>query len=413
MAPMPTEKAYWEDGHRRRFEGTGATFARFGDRTSIVLPRTFFYPAAGGQLGDRGTLTIGGVTWTVTDTQIDDAGTIHHLVADRVESDVDDAPSGAHDPEHRAVVGEIDRTFRDDQRAHHTAQHMLSRAFVDVAGAETTSARLGTSVATIDLAVPSLADADVLRAETLTNDVVLSNVVVRTHFPSAAELLAMPLRRAPKVTENVRVVEVEGFDVSPCGGTHCKGTGEIGTVRIVGTERYKGGTRVSFVAARRAIEDSRSNHAIVASLAKTFSCGAHDLPNAVARLGRDGKDRAAALEAAQSELATFVAEAILRDRPPSPTGTTHIVLHRPGADVPTLRALAGRLTSRSDVVALCTGGPAETGEKPAVLQRGATADFDCGAFWKRTLAPAGAKGGGRADRAEGRFPASLETTGLF
>ncbi len=419
---LPTEKLYWSaDAPSLEFETRVEPFevraSEWQGRPTLVVPRTTFYPEAGGQLGDRGTLVALGSEFAIVDTQIDEAGTIHHVLAPPFE-DGSEADRKAVIAELTAqgasIRGSVDPSFRNDQTAHHTAQHMLSRALVDVASAETASARLGTTLATIDLAVASLGDADLARAEEIVNDFILADRIVRSHFPTAEALRSMPLRRPPKVDSNVRVIEVEGFDWSPCGGTHCTRTGQIGTVRIASVERYKGMMRVSFVAARRALAESRKKDALVASLAKTFSCGLGDVENAVAKLSREARGRATALDAVRKELATYLGNALLEAHPPHALGTTHIVVHRPGDDIVALRSLAAKLTSRSDVVAVCTADVVDgDGEKIAVLQRGATTAFDCAAFWKTVLAPLGAKGGGRPTNAEGRFPASLVVTGVF
>jgi len=100
----------------------------------------------------------------------------------------------------------------------HTGQHMLSRALADVAKGETVSSRLGESACTIDLDLEAVDERLVAEAEALVNAVVDDDVPVRAWFPSAVELAALPLRRTPKVTEDIRVVAVGDFDFTPCGG---------------------------------------------------------------------------------------------------------------------------------------------------------------------------------------------------
>ena len=136
LPAMPTEKLYWDDPFALTFEAKDATVAVFDARPSLVLPATRFYPEAGGQLGDTGTLDVGGVALDVLDTQITEDGVIHHILAEAPPPDCLAGP----------VRGNVHRDRGLDHMAHHTAQHMLSSALVDTARAETVSARLGLSL---------------------------------------------------------------------------------------------------------------------------------------------------------------------------------------------------------------------------------------------------------------------------
>lgn len=357
----------------------------------MICDRTIFYPEGGGQLGDTGAIVAGGKSLRVRDTQIGDDGVIVHLL----EAPLDAPLSG----EARL---EIDVARRRDHTAHHTAQHALSRALLDACRAPTVSARLGASACTIDVDRPGIPDAELARAEDLVNDLVRADVPVRAFFPDDAELAKLDLRRAPKVDRGVRIVQIEGFDLTPCGGTHVSRTGEIGQVRLTGLEKYKGKLRVSFAAAARALADARRKDEILAAITRALTCGLDAAPGALAKLVADLEARGMALGRARAELAALVADARLAATPPDPSGTTLIDLRRDADDVATLRVLAGRLTARPDVVAICRApdGDAEL----VVVQRGASASFDCAAWLESQISARGGRGGGRQERAEGRLP---------
>jgi alanyl-tRNA synthetase len=399
---MATEKLYWADPHATEFEASGARLGAWQGRPSIVLERTLFYPEAGGQLADQGSLAIGARRFAVDDVQIDDDGTIHHLSAAIDALGQADAEPLAADA---AVRGAIDRDRRRDFMAQHTAQHALSRALLDVAKAATESSRLGANLCTIDVDRAQLADADVARAEDLVNAIVRDDVPVRALFPTAEELASMDLRRAPKVTANVRIIDIVGFDLSPCGGTHCTRMGQIGVVRVSGVERYKGKMRVAFHAARRALDHARAHEGALAALAAELTCGPLDVTNAVAKLRADLKARTDQLSSLRGELVERIAEAAWREHPADPSGTTVITVVRPrGDDVAMLRTLAGRLAARPDVVAIAAAPDASSASDAAVVvQRGEKAAFDCGAWLKSAAAKVGGRGGGRPERAEGRL----------
>jgi alanyl-tRNA synthetase len=407
---MPTEKLYWHDPFAVAFEAKEARVASFEGKPSIVLERTLFYPEAGGQLGDSGLLDVGGQSVRVVDVQIDDLEDIHHIVPD-LEGALA-AGGGAASKISPEVTGTIDRDRRRDHMAQHTAQHMLSRALADVAHAETVSARLGATACTIDVNVADVAELDLVHAEDLVNAVITDDVVVCALFPTQEELATMQLRREPKVVANIRVIDIDGFDKTPCGGTHCTRTGQIGTVRIAGTERYKGKLRVFFNAGKRAVADARAKEGVLGALAKEMTCGPLDVGAAVAKLQRELKMRLDALSSTRGELVELLAARILEQNPTDPTGTTRIVLLRDRDDVSMLRALAGRLASRADVVAFCASPDPETKDMLLVVERGARATFDAGRWFKGATAKHGGRGGGRAERAEGRLPSQVDLASL-
>ena len=400
----PTEKLYWADVHATSFETRGAQLGTHGGKPSIVLAQTMFYPEGGGQLGDSGTLTLGTHAVRIADTQVED-GAIHHLIDGDLTSDVVELLRSDAAAE-LAVRGAVEETRRRDHMVQHTAQHALSRALSDAARADTVSARLGATSCTIDVSRPGIADADLHRAEDLVNGVVMNDVAVLTSFPSPDELARLELRKQPnaeKSAAGVRVVSIEGFDITPCGGTHCTRTGQIGQIRIVATEKYKGMLRLTFHAGRRALADARSRHDVLATLAAELTCGPLDVPSAITKLRTDTKALRDKLEAARAELAELVAKRLREALPASP-GPHVVPVARPLDDLAGLRVLAGKLTEDARVVALVAGQDEGSGEVVLVVQRGKEAKLDCGAFVMAQAKALGGRGGGRPERAEGRFP---------
>jgi alanyl-tRNA synthetase len=308
-----------------------------------------------------------------------------------------------------SVQGTVDEARRRDHMIQHTAQHALSRSLADAARADTVSARLGLGSCTIDIGRPGLADADLHRAEDLVNAIVMSDVAVTTSFPTAEELSQLALRKQPnaeKSAAGVRVVAIEGFDLSPCGGTHCTRTGQIGQIRIAHTEKYKGMLRITFLAGRRALTDARTRHDVLAKLAMDLTCGPQDVPAAVTKLRGEMKTLREKLESSRGELAELVAAQLRAALPSAATapGPQVVPVLRTHDDLPGLRALANELTKEPRVIALVSGSDEASGEVILVVQRGPEARLDCGAFVMAQARARGGRGGGRPERAEGRFP---------
>lgn len=400
---MPTEKLYWADPFATEVEARVVGLSTWKGAPTVVLDRTVFYPEGGGQLGDRGTLRAHGPldrpaadagAAAIVDTQIDDDGLVHHVLA---------APWSV--TEGALVHGTLDLGRRRDFMSQHTGQHLLSAALAQVCRGETVSSRLGAESSTIDLDLATVDPVALSEAEALTNAWILDDRAVEVSFPTPSELAALPLRRAPKVAEGIRVVHVPGADCSPCGGTHCVRTGQVGWVHVTGTERYKGGTRVTFVAGARAHADAARKEAVLRDLARELTCGVLDVGAAVGRLRADLRERTEAFAATRGELLRLLAERILAERPRA-EGVTRVHVRRERDDLPALRSLAGALAARPDVVAFVSA-PGADGETLLVVERGAEAQsFDCGRWFTERKAR-GVRGGGRPERAEGRLPSGF------
>ncbi|HVV85552.1 MAG TPA: alanyl-tRNA editing protein, partial [Kofleriaceae bacterium] len=269
-----TVRLYQRDSFARTFAATVVAHGRLGERASVILDQTGFYPEAGGQMADRGTLTAGGEARAIVDVQVGDDDLVHHVL------------DGALPAVGAAVEGAIDWPRRRVHMALHTGQHLLSRALIEAAAAPTVSARLGESACTIDVTREAVPERELAAAEALANAVIDDDVPVRAWFPEPDELARLPLRREPKVSREVRVVAIGDFDVSPCGGTHCARSAQIGSIRIAGSERYKGMTRVTFAAGGRARALLGEHSDAVTRLARELTCAPADVPATLDKLRR-------------------------------------------------------------------------------------------------------------------------------
>ncbi|HEY0252820.1 MAG TPA: alanyl-tRNA editing protein, partial [Kofleriaceae bacterium] len=347
---MRTRRLYHDDSYLRSFDANVIAMTTYEGKPAVILDATAFYPEAGGQLGDHG--TINGIA--VLDTQELDDHIVHV-----VEAPLEIGP--AH--------GELDWQRRRQHMAQHTAQHLLSGTLLDRAQAPTASARLGESALTIDLQRDRIPDAELAAAEDLANAVVDDDLAIRAWFPEAGELAALKLRRDPKVTADIRVVSIGDFDFSPCGGTHVARTSQIGPVRITATERYKGMTRVTFAAARRARAELFTRDQVLRTLATRFSCAPADVPTAIEKLSRDSTDASSTITELRTRLATQIAQSF--------AGTGAVIASLPG-DGEMLRTIAQKLVAAGRDALLAA--PDETGTT-VCLMRASGSTRDMGALW--------------------------------
>jgi len=386
---MATDRLYYADSWLTSFTGRVVAHASWQDRPAVVLDRSAFYPEGGGQLADTGALA----GTPVVDVQVDDDGVVHHVAEGEL-------PAVG-----REVSGEIDRKRRRVHMALHTGQHMLSRALLDEAAAKTVSSRLGGTYCTIDLERERVPERELAAAVDLANSVIDDDVEIVASFPSPEELAAMTLRREPKVDNEIRVVRIGDYDASPCGGTHCTRTGQVGLVHVIGVERYKGMTRVLFDAGPRARQELALHSHALRSLGHELSCGPDGVADAIANLRRELGD-------ARGELKQLRVEAAARtaDRLVAAAGGDLVVAVLEGAAPEVLRAVAKRITAEPTRVCLLasTGGDG----MHVLVARGERSTFECGVFVKKAATSAGGRGGGRPDRAEGRLPGGVDWPAL-
>jgi misacylated tRNA(Ala) deacylase len=205
----------------------------------VILDGTHFYPGGGGQPADRGALSWPGGEAAVVDAR-KNHGDVRHYVDD-VRGELPGVET--------TVAGRIDAERRDRLTRLHTAQHVVSRVVLDEYGAATVGNGLSTDGGWVEF---EGADVDVAEIERLTNAAVDRDLAVhKAERPRAVVEDAVPEGRAqldliPDHVDPMRVVDVEGFDVCPCGGTHVDALGDIGTVRITGASAEDGVTRVAF-----------------------------------------------------------------------------------------------------------------------------------------------------------------------
>jgi alanyl-tRNA synthetase len=241
---MKTIAAYYEHSSAAPFPANILELRNMENKTALILDKTIFYPEGGGQPADRG--SVNGIP--LLDV-LEKNGDILHLFRP------EDAGRLAPGP----VELVLDAKRRRDFTVQHTAQHLLSGTILRLTGKHTVSMRLGEGVNTIDVDAPRL-DAEALtRVENAVMDAIEADVPVIIHFCPPEDIMDFPLRKTPPQGEEViRVVEIQGNDFSPCCGTHLKSAGGIGMLRVLGAEKYKGMTRVSFIAGRRVFQDSRA-----------------------------------------------------------------------------------------------------------------------------------------------------------
>ena len=373
-----TERLYYTDPYLTEFEATVVAVRQIEQRMAVVLDRTAFYPSSGGQPFDLGTL---GVT-RIVEVFEDENGDVVHVI---------DGPALS-----GLVAGRVDWQRRFDHMQQHTGQHVLSAAFDRSCGAATVSFHLGGEAATIDLS-REVTSGEITAAEDTANAVVWEDRPVTIRFVDAEAASALPLRKEPARTGTLRIIEVEGFDVSACGGTHVARTGAIGAIAVSGWERFRGGTRVEFKCGGRGLRAHRALRDLVAAGTRLMSAAAGELPQGIERLQAENKDVRRRVKDLEARLAVFEAEAIA-GRATEIAGLRVVAEAIADLDLNGLKTIAQSIVARAGHVAILA---TTTPPLSLVIARSADTAVDAARLLKQLTATVGGRGGGRPELAQG------------
>ena len=385
------ERGYLEDPYKCEFKARVLNVEDAGDgRCTVRLDRTYFYPTSGGQPNDTG--KIGGST--VVDV-IEDGGVVKHIVEGAVEAGEE-------------VECSIDWERRFDHMQQHTGQHVLSRVFADELSMETVGFHLGRSVSTIDLDAPSLSGEEIERVEFEANKLIWRDIPIESRLMSREEfdrlcrddggaLLERLRSKLPPEEKTVRLVEIRGCDISTCCGTHLEATGEIGLVKLIGTEKIRESVRVEFLCGQRALCDYMGKHLVLTELSRTFSTDWQNVAQSTKRLIEENREMRKAKEEASRELARSRAlktlgeperlgdfelfTDILEEADASSLKESAFAIREQGARI----VLMGAVKPKPFVVFACSAG----------------APFDMGRIMKEALEDFKGRGGGGMDYAQG------------
>lgn len=375
MSGDDTVLLYRDDPYLLEFDARVVERRELRGRPAVVLDRTAFYAESGGQPWDTGRLG----TARVLEVQHDGGRVVHVL---------DQQPAGDE------VHGVVDGARRRDHLQQHHGQHLLSRAFVDTCGAATVSFHLGADLCSVDLD-RAVTDAQVRVAEARANSVVAEARPVAVTNVDRAAATALGVRVPDEAGDRVRLVDAEGFDRQACSGTHPRRTSEVGVVLVLGSERYKGGVRVRFVCGDRALAAVHARTAVLDALGQSLSVAWTDLPEAVARVADERAALARRVEELAARALSAEAAEMLATHAEAPAVVVQVFDARDAAE---LRGLAERIVAARPAVALLAVRGAKV---QLVFARSKELSFDVAAALKATLAPAGGRGGGRPELAQG------------
>lgn len=326
-----TRRLFYEDAYINAFDAVVTGCEMIIDAWAVTLDQTAFYPEGGGQPGDTGML--GGVR--VLDTCDGPNGEIRHIT---------DGPLAV-----GAVVhGGIDWPARFSRMQHHTGEHIVSGLLHSLYGVDNVGFHMGRDAVTIDLG-RELSWDDLLRAERMANEVVWRDVPVQIDYPDADTLAALAYRSKKELSGAVRIVTVPDADICACCGTHTARTGEVGTIKLLTAQRYKGGTRVWICCGDRALDDYNAKNTSVHAISALLSAKPGEVADAAARMHRENEALKQRLSALRRQLFAYRAKEVEQ-------GASYAVVFEETMGSADLRHFCMALTGRCGVAAVLAGG---------------------------------------------------------
>jgi alanyl-tRNA synthetase len=354
------------------------------DGTSVlVLDKTYFYPTGGGQSCDKG--FIAGLP--VLDVRMEN-GKVMHQVQGQVALG--------------EVACQVDSAYRLRNMQAHTGQHILSAAFLNTFNADTLAVKMNAEgLSTVDIALGDLSPAQIDEVENLCNQVIFENRAVKSYFVAPDSPKLEELRRAvkfEKVTGDVRLVEIENFDLVACAGTHFPSTGQLGILKILKSEHYKGGSRLYFATGYEALAHFRQEHRIIESLASSLSASFEAIHPLVQKLQTERQDLSKQIETMRESLLSYEVGDLVSNA--SNMGSYHLIKasfeERNGDE---LRVLGNLLAAESTMAAILVN---RAGADVTVMVAAASdTGLNAGTILKDLLGRFGGRGGGRETYAQG------------
>jgi alanyl-tRNA synthetase len=381
-----TDRLYHHDACLKEFDAQVLGCTPEADHYHVVLDRTAFYAASGGQPHDTGSLGAARVL------EVIEAGddTIVHVTDRHLSPGV--------------VHGAIDWPRRFDHMQQHTGQHLLSAVFLERFRLRTVSFHLGKEVSTIDLATPAVPPEHLREAEQRVNELICEDRAVTVRFGTREELAAAGVRKEVDREGILRAIEIEGVECQPCGGTHVARTGQVGLLLLRKCEKQRGNWRVEFVCGFRALNAARQDAAALGEAARLLACAPAEVSALAGRLLEERRDSQRSRQRLLERLAELEAAELHRQALADAGGVVRVVHVLDGADAVYLRLLATALVAPGKVQALLATRPG--GQVVFAHSPGLPGDMN--ALLRDVLREVGGKGGGTRDFAQGSCPGSTD-----
>lgn len=377
-----TKRLYYEDAYIREFDARVLRCSEGEKGFEVVLDKSAFFPEGGGQPGDGGRLN-------------------HAEVVDVVEKDneiihICKSPLQAGSEVHGVLNWE--RRFLHMQQ--HSGEHIFSGIVHRLHGYDNIGFHMGKDCVTVDFN-GLLTQEQIEEAQRQANDVVFSDERIAVVFPEREELESLDYRSKKQLDGDIRIVTVPGADICACCGTHVKRTGEIGLIKVTGSEHYKSGIRLTLAIGWKAYDDYNSKHRSVKAISGILSAKPEEIAEAVERQQEAYLELKNQMIALKQQILEYKVDQI-------PEGQPLALLFEPELNAVEIRKLSDRIMKKAGLVAVFSGSD-EAGYKYVICSEKQDAVSVAKAFNEAV----NGKGGGRNPMVQGTAHAGEEAIRNF
>ena len=339
MEIAKTVRLYDQDAYATKFEAEVLACEEVEKKEKKVyqvwLDQTLFFPEEGGQSPDMG--TIDGIK--VLDVQIKDEVITHTLAAPLAVG--------------TTVKGVVDWKHRFYNMQQHSGEHIFSGIVHNRFGYDNVGFHLSDSIVTMDFNGVITAE-DIEEIETEVNQAIIENIPVEVSYPTKEELKVLEYRSKIEIEGQVRIVTIPGYDVCACCAPHVRRTGEIGMLKVMNVQSYKGGVRISILCGFRALEAFRQKADIITELMAQFSTNQEALVENVTKLKNTNQTMKNQLASAKQELMEYKVAAI-------PEDSENAILFESDLDTPVVRNVVNGLVEQFTGICAVFAGNDESG----------------------------------------------------
>lgn len=380
-----TNKLYYNSTYLTDWQTRVTETIEREDGLYVLLEETAFYPHGGGQPCDLG--SIQGIP--VLDVISEEELVLHKL--ERLPND-------------ESVACQLDWNRRFDHMQQHSGQHLLSAVCLEKHNFMTLNFHLGEDYCTIDIEVPELNAGQLSSIEREVNRQIYLNHNILSYFVTGEEASQLKLVKQPKVTENIRIVEIKDVEYNACGGTHVSSTGEIGMIKLLKAEKIKGNTRIYFKCGYRALEEFNTSQQILGTLSSKFNTGKDEIIDRIEKWENEQKLLQAEINLLKEKNDDYVVQELLNEQ-----AGKIIAQVFEDKSLKDLQSLANKLTSKCDLPVLL----ATSAENKVVFAQNGSLEISCGAFFKAHLGSYNGKGGGSDKLAQAGFPTREDALAFY
>lgn len=380
MEIAKTVRLYDQDAYATEFEAEVLACEEVEKKEKKVyqvwLDQTLFFPEEGGQSPDMG--TIDGIK--VLDVQIKDEVITHTLAAPLAVG--------------TTVKGVVDWKHRFYNMQQHSGEHIFSGIVHNRFGYDNVGFHLSDSIVTMDFNGVITAE-DIEEIETEVNQAIIENIPVEVSYPTKEELKVLEYRSKIEIEGQVRIVTIPGYDVCACCAPHVRRTGEIGMLKVMNVQSYKGGVRISILCGFRALEAFRQKADIITELMAQFSTNQEALVENVTKLKNTNQTMKNQLASAKQELMEYKVAAI-------PEDSENAILFESDLDTPVVRNVVNGLVEQFTGICAVFVGNDESGYQFIIGSK----NKDCRQIAAALREKLSARGGGSDKMIQGSVAAS-------